>query len=334
MASMAFRGERPWLRHGMAAICLLAFVLLQVDPGLSPLGYSLPADVRRIGAWAHTSTALLNLYVLIYFMQADSIGYSRLEDELRVALAQREFELHYQPLVNSEGRVVGAEALLRWQHPRRGLVLPGSFITLAEQTGLILPIGRWALEVACAQLQVWARYRTTRHLTLAVNISQNQFRDSDFVQQVLRLIERYNIDASRLELELTESILVNDVQDIVDKMSALRDRGVRLSLDDFGTGFSSLSYLKRLPFNKIKIDQSFVRDILVDSHDAAIVRTVVALGQSLNLAVLAEGVESEGQRQFLLKVGCELFQGYLYSPALPIAAFNSFVLQHNPLLAQ
>jgi EAL domain-containing protein (putative c-di-GMP-specific phosphodiesterase class I) len=220
---------------------------------------------------------------------------------------------------------------LRWQHPRRGLVSPGDFIALAEQTGLILPIGQWVMEVACAQLQVWSSYRTTRHLSLAVNISQTQFRQSDFVNQVLGLIDRYNIDASRLELELTESILVNDVQDIIDKMSALRERGVKFSLDDFGTGFSSLSYLKRLPLNKLKIDQSFVRDILVDAHDAAIVRTVIALGQSLELAVLAEGVESEGQRQFLLENGCELYQGYLYSPALPIAAFNSFVLQHNPL---
>ncbi len=330
MALMAFRAEGPWLRHGMALICLLAFVLLQVDPGLSPLGYGLPDEVRRISAWVHPITALLNLYVLIYFMQADTIGYSRLEDELRLALEQREFELHYQPQINAQGRVVGAEALLRWQHPRRGLVSPGNFIVLAEQTGLILPIGQWALEVACAQLQVWAGYRTTRHLSLAVNISQAQFRQSDFVNQIFALIERYNIDASRLELELRESMLVNDVQDIIDKMSALRERGVKFSLDDFGTGFSSLSYLKRLPLNKLKIDQSFVRDVLIDSHDAAIVRTVVALGQSLGLAVLAEGVETEGQRQFLLEHGCDLYQGYLFSPALPIAAFNSFVLQRNP----
>ncbi len=164
-----------------------------------------------------------------------------------------------------------------------------------------------------------------------MNISQTQFRQSDFVNQVLALIERYHIDASQLELELTESMLVDDVQDITDKMSALRERGVKFSLDDFGTGFSSLSYLKRLPLNKLKIDQSFVHDVLIDSHDAAIVRTVVALGQSLGLVLLAEGVESEGECQFLLEQGCNLYQGYLYSPALPIAGFNSFVLQHDPI---
>ena len=331
MAMTVFRGERPLLRHGMALLCLLAFVLLEVDPGISPLGYGLPDDVRRISAWAHPIAALLNLYVLIYFMQADSIGYSRLEDELRLALERSEFDVHYQPQIDSEGRVVAAEALLRWQHPRRGLVAPGNFIALAEQTGMILPIGHWVLEMACAQLQVWGNYNATRHLSLAINISQVQFRQSDFVNQVLSMIDRYDFDVSLLELELTESLLVDDMEDIFEKMSTLRQRGVKFSLDDFGTGFSSLSYLKRLPFNKLKVDQSFVRDVLINTHDAAIVHTVVELGRSLDLLVVAEGVETEGQRQFLKAQGCHLFQGYLYSPALPIAAFNSFLLQQNAL---
>ena len=189
----------------------------------------------------------------------------------------------------------------------------------------------WAMEVACAQLQVWSSYKLTRHLSLAVNVSQTQFRQPDFVEQVLAMVDRYNIDASLLELEMTETMLVKDVQDIIDKMAALRARGIKFSLDDFGTGFSSLSYLKRLPLNKLKIDQSFVRDVLTDVNDAAIVRMVLARGQSLSLDVVAEGVETEGQRQFLLDHGCQRFQGHLYSHALPIASFNSYVVQHNVL---
>ena len=329
MAFMALRDEQAWLRHGVALSCLLVFVLLSADPGLSMKGQTLPDDVRSISVWVHPATALLNLYVLIYFLQTDAVGHSRLEDELHVALAQREFELHYQPQVDAQGRVVGAEALLRWLHPRRGWIAPGEFIMLAEQTGLILPIGQWALEVACAQLQVWAGYNTTRNLSLAVNVSQAQFRQPEFVAEMLVLLDRYNFDPSHLELELTETMLVDDVQGVIDKMSALRARGIRFSLDDFGTGFSSLNYVKRLPLNKLKVDQSFVRDVLTDPNDAAIVRMVVALGQSLGLSVLAEGVETEGQRQFLLDTGCQLFQGYLFSKALPIAAFNSYVLTQN-----
>ena len=329
MCFMALRDEHAWLRHGAALACLLGFVVLAVEPGLSLTARNLPDDVRRIGAWVHPGTALLNLYVLIYFLQTDSIGHSRLEDELHVALAQREFELHYQPQVDARGRVTGAEALLRWSHPRRGWIAPGEFIMLAEQTGLILPIGQWALEVACAQLQVWASYNITRNLSLAVNVSQSQFRQSDFVAEVLALLDRYKFDPNSLELELTETMLVDDVQSVIDKMSALRARGIRFSLDDFGTGFSSLNYVKRLPLNKLKVDQSLVRDVLTDPNDAAIVRMVVALGQSLGLSVLAEGVETEGQRKFLLDNGCELFQGFLFSKALPIAAFNTYVLNQN-----
>ena len=329
-ALLAFRNEAVWLRHGVALCCLLAFVLLAADPGWIESDYTLSENVRQVGAWVHASTALLSLYVLLYIMQSDAIGRTKIEADLRLALERCQFELHYQPQVDTKGQVVGAEALLRWHHPQRGMLLPEQFIALAEHTGLMLPIGQWVLETACAQLRVWANYSMTSHLSLAVNISQTQFRQSDFVGQVLALIERNNIDANLLELELTETMLVEDVQGIIDKMSALRARGVKFSLDDFGTGFSSLNYLKRLPLNTLKIDQSFVRDVLIDPHDAAIASTVVALGKSLGLSVVAEGVETEGQRQFLLSHGCQLFQGFLYSRALPIAGFNSFVLQHNP----
>ncbi len=328
-AWFALRNEDVWLRHGMVMCCVLSFVLLTADPGLSPGTYGLPDEVRQLTAWGDPITVMATVSALLYLIQNDALGRSKLEAELRVALAQQEFALFYQPQVDLQGRVVGAEALLRWLHPHRGVVPPNEFIGTAEETGMILPIGQWALEVACAQLQVWGKYRATRHLSLAVNISQGQFQQSNFVSQVLDLIERYNIDASLLELELTETMLVDDVQGIIDKMSALCARGVKFSLDDFGTGFSSLNYLKRLPVSKLKIDKSFVRDVLTHPHDAAIATTVLALGQSLGLAVVAEGVETEGQRQFLIQHGCQLFQGYLHSQALPVALFNLFVLQHN-----
>ena len=329
MALLAFRSEDAWLRHGIALLCLLVFVALAADPGLTSSSYTLPLEVRELGVWINPLSAAASLYAVLCILQSDAIGRSRLESDLRLALARCEFELHYQPQVDSNGHVKGAEALLRWSHPQRGMVSPGEFIGVAERTGLMLPIGGWALEVACAQLRVWSAYSLTRDLTLAVNISQTQFRQSDFVAQVLTLIDRYQIDASRLELELTETMLVNDIQGIIDKMSALRAHGVKFSLDDFGTGFSSLNYLKRLPLNKLKIDQSFVREVLTDPHEAAIASTVVALGQSLGLAVIAEGVETEGQRAFLIDHGCQMFQGWLYSRALPIAAFNAYLVKHK-----
>ena len=328
-AWFGLRNEDTWLRHGMVMACLLSFVLLTIDPGLPLVSRSLPDDVHHLTVWTDPIVVMVMVYALLYLMQNDAVGRSKLEAELRTALAQQEFELHYQPQVDAQGYIVGAEALLRWLHPRRGLVPPDEFIGLAEETGMILPIGRWALEVACAQLQVWSNYNATRHLSLAVNISQHQFRQDGFVVQVLALVERYNINASLLELELTETMLASDIQDIIEKMSALRQHGIKFSLDDFGTGYSSLNYLKRLPLDKLKIDKSFVRDVVTDPNDAAIARTVVALGLSLDLVVVAEGVENEGQRKFLLDHGCELFQGYLYSPALPVSAFNAYLLKQN-----
>jgi EAL domain-containing protein (putative c-di-GMP-specific phosphodiesterase class I) len=203
--------------------------------------------------------------------------------------------------------------------------MPGEFIELAEQTGQILPIGQWVLRQACAQLGRWSAQTDCQHLYMAVNISQLQFRQTDFVAQVMDAMDAQRIDPRRLELEMTESMLAEDLPDIIAKMTAIRTRGVMFSLDDFGTGYSSLTYLKRMPLNQLKIDQSFVRDVLTDPSDASIVRTVIALGHELGLTVMAEGVETEAQRQFLVESGCRLFQGYLFSPALPIDAFNAYV---------
>ena len=252
-------------------------------------------------------------------MQALVAQRTALELDLRHGLQRQELVVYYQPVVDAQRRVVGAEALVRWQHPQRGLVSPMEFIPVAEQTGLILPLGAWVLEMACLQLAQWGTQVETEALTVAVNVSARQFRHPEFSQLVLGLLQKTGANPQRLKLELTESLLLSDTQDAILKMSALQAVGVGFALDDFGTGYSSLSYLKLLPLQQLKIDQSFVRDVLTDPNDAAIARTVLALGKSLGFSVVAEGVETEGQRDFLLDNGCTLFQGYLFGRPVPVA---------------
>ncbi|WP_231363523.1 EAL domain-containing protein [Thioalkalivibrio sulfidiphilus] len=258
-------------------------------------------------------------------MQAAVSARAALEADLREALQTEQFFLDLQPQVDAAGTVVGAEALLRWRHPERGLVSPGEFIPVAEATGMILPLGDWVLRQACDRLAAWSRDPEMAGLVLAINVSVRQFRHPDFVSRVQDVLEDSGADPRRLEMELTESQLVDNVEDMIGIMMRLRARGVRFSLDDFGTGYSSLSYLKRLPLDQLKIDQSFVRDLLVDSNDEAIVRTVVALGESLDLRVIAEGVEREAQRDKLLALGCRYFQGYLYGRPGPAGALSRCV---------
>jgi diguanylate cyclase (GGDEF)-like protein/PAS domain S-box-containing protein len=250
-----------------------------------------------------------------------------LEGELLKAIENRQFQLHYQIQVDSSRRPLGAEALIRWLHPERGLVPPAKFIHLSEETGLILPIGQWVLDTACAQLKAWQQDALTRDLTLAVNVSAKQFRQADFVAQIQRVVQQHAINPMLLKLEMTESILLESVEDTIATMNALNEIGVQFSLDDFGTGYSSLQYLKRLPLDQLKIDQSFVRDISAGERDRLIVRTIVAMAQSLNLDVIAEGVETEEQRQLLLDNGCTHFQGYLFGKPLPIAEFETTLNQ-------
>ena len=259
-------------------------------------------------------------------MQAAVSQRADLEADIRQGLLFGQYELHYQPQVDAQGRVLGAEALLRWRHPTRGMVSPADFIPVAEESGQIVMLGSWVLETACAQLVSWARDPATAHLSLAVNVSSRQFRQQDFVDHMLAMLDYTGANPRRLKLELTESLLVDNVEDVIAKMSALRARGVGFSLDDFGTGYSSLSYLKRLPLDQLKIDQSFVRDVLSDPNDAAIAKTIVALGHSLGLAVIAEGVETVEQRDFLFDSGCQAYQGYLFSRPLPVDAFAVYVL--------
>ncbi len=250
-------------------------------------------------------------------MQIAVSAHAALEADMRRALEGKQFVLDYQAQVDGKGRVVGAEALVSWQHPLKGKVSPGEFIPLAEETGLILPLGEWVLETACQQLHVWAANPATAHLTLAVNISARQFHAANFVDQVTSTLKHTKADPHKLKLELTESLLLKDVDIVIVKMKTLIKHGVRFSLDDFGTGYSSLSYLKRLPFEQLKIDQSFVRDIFIDANDLAIVRAIVTLGRTLGLGVIAEGVETEEQRKFLESTGCESFQGYLFGRPVP-----------------
>ena len=264
-------------------------------------------------------------------MQAVATARARLEVDLRQGLQDNEFLLHYQPQVNSEGRIIGAEALMRWQNPERGVVFPGEFIPLAEETGLILPLGRWALQAACTQLVAWAKHWETARLGMAVNVSARQFHHPDFVEEVLQVLRYTGADPKKLKLELTEGLLIEDMEGTVAKMIELKKIGIGLSLDDFGTGYSSLSYLKSLPLDQLKIDQSFIRDVLVDPNDAAIACAIVSLSQILGLSVIAEGVETEAQRIFLVKHGCQTYQGFLFSPPLPAEQFEEYV--HERLMA-
>lgn len=241
-----------------------------------------------------------------------------LQRDLRLALEQDELRLFYQSVVDADEQILGFEALLRWQNPQRGLVSPAQFIPLAEESGLIIPIGQWVLTTACRQLAEWQHDPMRQAWTIAVNISARQLSQPDFVQQVLQVLASSGAPANRLRLEITESMLQHDLTVTIGKMQALRQVGVRFSLDDFGTGYSSMSYLKHMPLDQLKIDKSFVDEILIDSTDSAIVRTVVTLAENLGLEVVAEGVEQREQLELLIAIGCRAFQGYQFGKPEPI----------------
>jgi diguanylate cyclase (GGDEF)-like protein len=261
-------------------------------------------------------------------MQDTVSANATVSSDLRVALREQQFVVYYQPQVDRVGVIKGVEALVRWQHPERGLVTPIEFIPVAEDTGLILPLGQWVLETACEQLAAWANRPQTASLSIAVNVSVRQFRHPDFVDMVMAAIQRTGIRPHRLKLELTESLLADRMEITIDKMGMLKALGVTLSLDDFGVGYSSLSVLKRLPLDQLKIDKGFVADVLTDPNDAAISRAIIALAQSLSLQVVAEGVETQEQRDFLAYQGCDQFQGHLFSRPLPIEALDAML--ENP----
>lgn len=250
-------------------------------------------------------------------MQEAASKRSEIEADLRRAVEHNEFILYYQPKYCFSGQLHGYEALIRWQHPQKGLVAPLEFISVAEETGLIIPMGNWIIHQACLTLKAWQDQPDKQDLCLAINISARQFHQPDFVDTVYQALTQYKLDASKLELEITESMLMEDIQDTADKMHALKALGINFALDDFGTGYSSLNYLKTLPLGSLKVDQSFVRDMLIDENDAAIVKTIITLAKSLQLSVVAEGVENVEQARILHDLGCDLLQGYLYGRPSP-----------------
>jgi diguanylate cyclase (GGDEF)-like protein/PAS domain S-box-containing protein len=248
---------------------------------------------------------------------------SLLEEEIRRGIDEEQFLLYYQPQVLEDGSVYGAEVLVRWNHPDRGVVSPAEFIPIAEETGLIVPLGQWILKTACYQIREWSMQEGFEELSIAVNVSARQFNQPDFVEQIIDVLKESNANPKRLKLELTESLLVQNIEEVIEKMVRLKDYGVRFSLDDFGTGYSSLSYLKQLPLDQLKIDQSFVRDILNDPNDAIICKSTIALSQSMGLSVIAEGVENKDQMEVLLSLGCRAYQGYYFSRPLALEAFQT-----------
>ena len=251
---------------------------------------------------------------------------------LRQALEKNQLVLYYQPQVNGAQQVTGVEALLRWQHPAKGMISPAHFIPVAEQNGFIISLGQWVLESACLQLSEWAKHPQTAHLSIAVNVSASQFAREEFVQDVLNILEHTQAQAHLLKLELTESALVMRIEDIIEKMTVLKRHGILFSLDDFGTGYSSLTYLKRIPIDQLKIDQGFVRDILISTNDAEITKMIIVLAKTLGISVLAEGVETEAQRDMLEKQGCYHYQGYLFGKPMPIHELEQYLLlQQTPL---
>jgi diguanylate cyclase (GGDEF)-like protein len=258
-------------------------------------------------------------------MQKVILARATLEADLRLAISDQQFVLYYQLQIDQQHCAIGAEVLIRWLHPQSGLISPITFIPLAEETGLIIPIGEWVLEMVCRQIRLWQNDPLFSKLEVAVNVSPRQFRQANFVENLQALLITYEINPLRLKLELTENILVEDIEAVVTIMNQLKQLGIQFSLDDFGTGYSSLQYLKRLPLDQLKIDRSFVQDMEFDDNDQAIVRTIIAMALALDLNVIAEGVESLQQKELLKNYGCGNFQGFLFSHPLPVAAFETLV---------
>jgi diguanylate cyclase (GGDEF)-like protein len=292
----------------------------------------MPAELLKQADIAMYQAKAAGRNALCFFdpqMQEAISAHAALEADLQIALAQEQFRLYYQSQIDHLGRVVGAEVLIRWLHPDRGLVPPGQFIAVAEESELINQIGLWVLRTACAQLRVWQSEPVTAPLQLSVNVSARQFRQSDFVQQVEDVLAQSAIQPNGLKLELTESLVLANVADTIAKMSALKELGVRFSMDDFGTGQSSLSYLTRLPLDQLKIDQSFVRNIGIKSTDGVIVQTIIGMARNLGLEVIAEGVETQAQLNYLAQHGCLYYQGYLFGKPAPLEQFELQLAHHH-----
>lgn len=328
-----FRQQGVYLKLVIPAACLAAFLAFgNMSLAIQDSALLIPPQAAEIAVWANSITALGGLVLTVIFMNADLSVRRQMEGEMRQAIVKGEFVLHYQPQIHEDGHVIGAEALVRWNHPEKGHIAPGKFIPLAEETGLIVPIGNWVLRAACAQLALWESRAETRNLTMAVNVSASQFRQPDFVHNVAEIVRLSGARPSQLKLELTESMFIDNIEATVDKMNALRELGIVWSLDDFGTGYSSLSVLHRFPLGQIKIDQAFVRDMLTNKSNMVIIEAIIALAGKLGLQVIAEGIETVDQLNRLREAGCRAYQGYLFSPPKDIGSFETFLSRSEPAL--
>ncbi|WP_158284995.1 putative bifunctional diguanylate cyclase/phosphodiesterase [Hoeflea marina] len=311
----------------VTAACLVGFIVLSSTTYAFPFARTIPDDIRAGGIWVNSILATAMLCGGIYAIQKEFTRPKGLMLDLSNAVRNRELRLHFQPQVDRTGQIIGAEALMRWQHPDRGLIPPNDFIPAAEAAGLMPLLGGWALAEACRTLSQWQDDPALARLTLAVNVSASQFQLEDFERTVLGTVRRHRIDPARLKLELTESVIVHALAPTVAKMNALRAIGITFALDDFGTGYSSLSYLRRLPVDQLKIDRSFVQESLESDRGGALVRSIVHLGIDLGFVVLAEGIETSAQHAFLLECGCHEFQGYHFGRPVDAAAFADHVRQ-------
>ena len=314
---------QPYVLGKTEFVCAASMGITMMVEGATPSALLQQADLAMYQAKKQGGNAQCFFDPAMQNSATQRVG---LEQDLRRALRLQQFHLLLQPQVNAQGHIVGAEALLRWHPTGRDAVPPSVFIPMAEESGLIVPIGQWVLDTACQQLRAWATQPHTQNLQLAVNVSARQFAQPDFAQQVIQTIHRHGIDPTRLKLEITESMVL-DVADLIVKMNALRAVGVRFSMDDFGTGYSSLSHLTNLPLDQLKIDQSFVFNMHTKPTDAAIVRTIIAMAHALRLEVIAEGVETDAQRTFLLENGCLLYQGYLCGRPMDVGTFEALLAQ-------
>ena len=333
---MAFRYRKPWQSYVISGLSLALFLALTVTTWTPFPELTFPEHVRDVGKWLNGAAAMLVMLMLLHVLHTDASQHSSMERAMQTALHEEQFVLHFQPQLNQAQQVTGAEVLVRWQHPQRGLLPPGVFIDHAERNGLMVPLGQWILEKTCDLLHQWQQDPLLRHLDLAVNVSQTQFRQESFVPDVLGAVARHGIDTDKLELELTETLMVLNMEELQQKMQALRDVGIRFSLDDFGTGFSSLSHLRQLPLQTLKIDRSFVTDLPHESNSTTIVQTLLGLAKSMQLTVVAEGIETAAQRDCLLSLGIDVGQGFLYAPGLDAEAMGEWLHRYPaaPLAAQ
>lgn len=320
-----YQREKTRMQLALIAACLLTYVVLASAPLALPFVVPMPEMVRTIGTWANTIIATTMLAACFYAMRAEFTRQDKFTQDLMAALWRSEFELVYQPQVDSARAVIGAEALLRWNSPQHGRVSPAEFIPQAEKSGLMVPIGAWVIERGCQVLAAWNARSDLCHLTLSINVSASQLLDDDFESIVRKALAESGADPQRLILELTESVMVSEMDLIAAKLDSLHDLGITIALDDFGTGYSSLSYLRRLPIQQLKIDRGFVQDAVKTMRSASLVENVVRIGRDLGHDVLAEGVETMEQHALLAKAGCSQFQGYLYGKPMPLAEFERCV---------